>query len=150
PARVPLGNPGREMRVEAVTVGLPDVDPRTGQRRAVRTARLAAEHQRCAGLVGAHRQRDPAFSPRRTGVVERARDRALAPGPLRGRDVLHRVFDEHVEEQRPLAVLAHLTFQTGRTSVAAAIVAPDGSPPGGLSVAGPTSTFPLSRISTIA
>lgn len=41
------------------------------------------------------------------------------------------------------------TFQPGRTSVAAAIIGPDGLPAGALSVAGPDSTFPPSRMSDI-
>ncbi|WP_326836988.1 IclR family transcriptional regulator C-terminal domain-containing protein [Amycolatopsis rhabdoformis] len=58
--------------------------------------------------------------------------------------------DDELASARANGYLVCRTFQTGRTSVAAAIVGPDGTPAGGLSVAGPSSTFPVSRIADIA
>jgi DNA-binding IclR family transcriptional regulator len=41
------------------------------------------------------------------------------------------------------------TFQAGRTSVAAAVMGPDGQPAGALSIAGPDSTFAPSRLAEL-
>lgn len=42
------------------------------------------------------------------------------------------------------------SFQPGRTSVAAAVIGPDGLPAGALSIAGPNSTFARSRMTELA
>jgi DNA-binding IclR family transcriptional regulator len=57
--------------------------------------------------------------------------------------------DDELASARSHGYLVCRTFQPGRTSVAAAIIGPDGLPAGALSVAGPNSTFPPSRMSDI-
>jgi IclR family acetate operon transcriptional repressor len=57
--------------------------------------------------------------------------------------------DDEFASARSNGYLICRSFQPGRTSVAAAIIGADGLPAGGLSVAGPNSTFPLARMSDI-
>ena len=103
---VPLGQARGVLAVEAVGVGVPQLHRTAGQRGAVGRADLAAPHQRGAGLVVAHGH--GALGALLGGVrhVVRALDAALVAGAVRGRDLLDDVLDPHVEEQRPLAVLA--------------------------------------------
>src|SRR5690606_15791464 len=55
PAQVPLGDVGGELGVEAVGVGVPQLDLGPGQRAAVGGGHLAGPVQRGARLVVAHR-----------------------------------------------------------------------------------------------
>lgn len=57
--------------------------------------------------------------------------------------------DEELAVIRSQGYCVCRTFQPGRTSVAAAIVGSDGQPVGGLSLAGPSSTFAPSRLADI-
>ena len=61
-----------------------------------------------AGLVLAHLQRALGGELRRVRHVVRPLDRALGPLAVGVGDLLDHVLDPHVEEQRPLAVQAHL------------------------------------------
>ena len=107
-AQVPLGQPGGELGVEAVVVGVPDFDLGPGKRGAVdgavtwpwNSSGVPASSSRIgsvagvAGLLGGARD------------VVRALDGALVALAVLGGDLLDDVLDPHVEEQRPLAVLA--------------------------------------------
>ena len=105
-AQVPLRDARGELRVEALGVRVPDLDRGAGQRRAVDAGDLALEEQRGAGLGVAHRQGGLADRLGGAGHVVGALDGALAALAVLVGDLLDHVLDPHVEEERPLAVLA--------------------------------------------
>jgi hypothetical protein len=100
--------PGGELGVEAFLAVVPDVDLRSRERPAVDGAHLAVEGEPDAALVLAHRQRRLRGESGCARHIKRALDRAFAAVPVGGGDLLDDVLDEHIEEQRPFAVVAHL------------------------------------------
>ena len=105
-AQVPLRDARRELRIQAVGVGVPDLDLGRRQRRTVDTGHLATEQQRGAGLVLPHRQGHLGGPARRIRDVVRALDGALAALAVLVGDLLHDMFHPNVKEQRPFPVLA--------------------------------------------
>ena len=101
-----LRQPGLEARVEAVGVGVPDVELGAGHRGPGVVGHAAAEDDAIALLVLAPRQLVRRVEDRRVGQVVRAEDGALRAVAVAEDLLLDGGLDEHVEEQRPLAGLA--------------------------------------------
>src|SRR6185369_5985067 len=91
-AQVPLGDAGRELGVEPVGVGVPQLDLRPGQRPAVGGSDLAGPHQGSAPLVvaGGHRAAGALLGG--AGHVVRTLDGALAAFAVPGGHVFDDVF----------------------------------------------------------
>ena len=107
-AEVPVRQAWGVLAVEAVRVGLPQLDLGVGEGGAVRRAHLALEGHGLARLVVAHRDGAVRALLGRPGHVVRTLDGALVALAVVGVDVLDDVLEPHVEEERPLAVLADL------------------------------------------
>src|SRR6201998_1457414 len=105
--QVPFRDAGRELRVVAVGVGVPKF-AFAGQRAAVGGGDGAFPPQWSALLVLTHGQRRVRAEFGGVGHVVGAFDAALVAVPVRGGDILDRMLDPDVKEQRPFAVQANL------------------------------------------